>query len=139
MTNRKEVSYNNFTIIAAHFRGKFQGRATYDLYWREELPRIEYRAEDVSSDAVVENLKRQVDEFNANKSEAIGKIRLANHRLFLSSAGIAYQGVRTTLRGHRVTHCYKCRKGLDNSIDTECNACGWIICNCGACGCGWSA
>ncbi len=35
----------------------------------------------------------------------------------------------------RVAHCFRCGGELDNSIDKECEACGWIVCNCGACGC----
>jgi hypothetical protein len=26
---------------------------------------------------------------------------------------------------------------LDNAVDVECVACDWIICVCGACGCGF--
>lgn len=37
----------------------------------------------------------------------------------------------------RVTHCYSCKQTLDNSVNIECKACSWIICPCGACGCGW--
>ncbi len=59
------------------------------------------------------------------------------HRESLVSSGISYLGVSivTEKRTHRITHCYNCMAGLDNAIDVECNACGWIICACGACGC----
>jgi hypothetical protein len=40
------------------------------------------------------------------------------------------------LRG-RFTHCYDCKRDL-NSIDfSVCSECGWIMCICGACGCGY--
>jgi hypothetical protein len=42
-------------------------------------------------------------------------------------------------RLHRITHCWNCSSGLDNSVNPECPACGWIQCECGACGCGYSA
>lgn len=45
---------------------------------------------------------------------------------------------KVTPRRHRVTHCYSCKRGLDNKLFFECNACHWIICTCGACGCGYS-
>jgi hypothetical protein len=65
---------------------------------------------------------------------------IASHREFLERRGIRYEGVRVTTkrRLHRKTHCYSCMRPLDNDIDVECNICGWIICSCGACGCGWS-
>lgn len=62
------------------------------------------------------------------------------HEEFLASFGVPYGGVSLVLtpRKHRITHCYSCKTELDNSIDIECNKCGWIICRCGACGCGYS-
>lgn len=42
---------------------------------------------------------------------------------------------RESNKRHRVTHCYNCKSHLDNAISPECSACGWIICECGACGC----
>ena len=40
-------------------------------------------------------------------------------------------------RDRRVTNCHSCGKTLDNGIELECEACGWILCDCGACGCGF--
>ena len=35
----------------------------------------------------------------------------------------------------RVTHCFECKQDL-NSVDFSiCFSCGWIECDCGACGC----
>lgn len=42
-------------------------------------------------------------------------------------------------RYHRVTQCYRCKGLLDNSLDKECEHCGWIVCDCGACGCGYES
>lgn len=63
------------------------------------------------------------------------------HKEFINKTGKAYKGTSkiTQAKKHRTTHCYNCQSKLDNSIDLECNACKWIICNCGACGCGWSS
>lgn len=44
-----------------------------------------------------------------------------------------------TNRFRRVTHCYDCKHPLDSVIDYECNKCGWLVCDCGACGCGYNA
>lgn len=61
------------------------------------------------------------------------------HRNFLRKRGLPEQQLRArqSAKRSRATHCYSCRTKLDNSIDVECSQCGWIICVCGACGCGW--
>ena len=62
------------------------------------------------------------------------------HKQRLSRLGIAYHGVRQASGNSsptRVTHCYVCRKPLNSSVDIECVSCGWIICQCSACGCGY--
>jgi len=62
------------------------------------------------------------------------------HKETLEKLGKDYQGIRPATTNHqkrRITHCYSCKKSLDNSIDIECVVCSWIICSCGACGCGY--
>ena len=65
---------------------------------------------------------------------------LRNHQDFLKSKGLQFRGVaaRNANKYHRMTHCYSCKDSLDNEMDSECTACRWIICGCGACGCGYS-
>jgi hypothetical protein len=60
------------------------------------------------------------------------------HAEFLRTHGLPNAGTRLGLGFHRVTHCYNCKNHLDNAVDIECSACRWIICQCGACGCGYS-
>lgn len=61
------------------------------------------------------------------------------HKEFLAAKGIPYRGVNHSgKRSYRTTGCYSCKGHLDNKIDIECVACNWIICRCGACGCGYS-
>jgi hypothetical protein len=64
----------------------------------------------------------------------------ARQKQRLSRLGIAFKGLRPAAasRFRRVTHCYECHQELDNSVDVECVACNWILCECGACGCGYS-
>jgi len=60
------------------------------------------------------------------------------HKQYIISTGKNYKGSsqrKTKLQ--RVTHCYNCKGHLDNNSDLECLECGWIICTCGACGCGY--
>jgi hypothetical protein len=62
------------------------------------------------------------------------------NRSFLERNGKVFAGTRPrsqTLRS-RVTHCFACREHLDSTINLECIACGWILCQCGACGCGYN-
>lgn len=88
-----------------------------------------------------EEEKKEKEEAERIKSENEEKRRwLAlspkeRHRERLARLGIPYYGVKKTASSHRVTHCYLCKNYLDNSIDIECGACGWILCDCGACGC----
>jgi len=62
------------------------------------------------------------------------------HEAHLAFFNIIGKGVRKTTidRRHRVTHCWMCKGPLDNAVDFECVVCGWILCQCGACGCGFS-
>lgn len=62
------------------------------------------------------------------------------HKDYLLKLGIKYNGVflSNQAKNFRRTHCYKCKEILDNSFYLECNTCRWIICRCGACGCGYS-
>ncbi len=64
------------------------------------------------------------------------------HEAYQQSLGLGYRGLRArnpvhrTADGHRVTHCWRCQRDLDNAIDYECVRCGGIVCSCGACFCG---
>ena len=61
------------------------------------------------------------------------------HRLKVVESGKQYLGVRPArkVKRNRVARCYACKSTLDNSINMECSSCGWILCSCGACGCGY--
>ncbi len=64
------------------------------------------------------------------------RLTIRRHSEFLESRSLVNRGVRIpTSHRRRVTHCWLCKRGLDNLIDVECVACGWIVCRCGACGC----
>ncbi len=75
------------------------------------------------------------------RKEYIATLSLSErHKLFLEKHGIVYRGVRERTQRflvRRITHCYSCKLDLDNAVDLECVACGWILCTCGACGCGF--
>ncbi len=61
------------------------------------------------------------------------------HRNFLKEEGFGFAGVRVysdALR--RDTHCYRCKGALSSDSYLQCLACHWLVCSCGACGCGYS-
>lgn len=81
---------------------------------------------------------------NERRMTALEKLKeqvIANHRLRLGRLGIPYKGVLegSLKKGWRFTHCYSCGHALNNAINSECAVCGWIVCACGACGCGYSS
>lgn len=61
------------------------------------------------------------------------------HKQRLDQMGLFYGGVRalTTGRRQRNAHCYECKEPLNSLAKFECEQCGWILCDCGACGCGY--
>ena len=60
------------------------------------------------------------------------------HKNFVAERGQAYSGVRIRegSRRPRASWCWSCKTGLNSSSNLECVTCGWILCECGACGCG---
>jgi len=39
----------------------------------------------------------------------------------------------------RRSYCWKCKEAVSSSANKQCEDCGWLICSCGACGCGRAA
>ena len=65
---------------------------------------------------------------------------IENHKTAVAQSGRLYSGYTVTCDSKpRVTHCYSCHKPLDSRMDIQCNSCGWLVCHCGACGCGYYA
>ena len=109
-------------------------KAAYGAEWLEEERR--YYAQREQRDAAENQVKVQ-----AAEAARVAALSLTErHREHLQSLGKGYLGLRKpnpNARKIRVTHCYSCKGKLDNTIDLECVACGWILCRCGACGCGY--
>jgi len=65
---------------------------------------------------------------------------IERHKKYLVRHGKEYQGVSTVRDANpRVTHCYSCKENLDSRMHIQCKSCDWLICYCGACGCGYEA
>ena len=71
------------------------------------------------------------------------KIRLLNdnHKSFLLRKGLDSDNrfliSLNTPNSRRITHCYSCKSHLDEAQHLNCSVCRWIVCPCGACGCGY--
>ena|GEM_PF-3318541 len=65
------------------------------------------------------------------------KTRLHERRIVAMAR--PYRGVRlaSAHNQNRVTHCWSCHHDLLGSRDLECKSCRWLVCVCGACGCGY--
>jgi len=147
MTKRIVEKYLGFELVAAYWKGEFQGRA-----WGEKDGGIHVKgssledvisklkdAVDIDSPELAAQFKRDIIE----KQVQLKRTLIEKHGEFLRRKGIdpdsfsAHEVSSVYDRSHRTPRCYACKSNLDNEIDLECSRCSWIICNnCGACGCG---
>lgn len=64
---------------------------------------------------------------------------ITRHKARLDRLGVTYRGVRDRgTKERRFTHCYDCKRKLETDLNSDCMSCGWLVCSCGACGCGYS-
>lgn len=83
---------------------------------------------------VLEELTREFESRAEALREQLVELR---HGEFLAAHGQPDSNlVRVTTR-HRSANCWNCSRGIDNEVNLECRRCGWIVCWCGACGCGY--
>ena len=60
------------------------------------------------------------------------------HRERLAAMGLDFKGIRKKFnQRERAARCHECARSLDSSHNLDCAACAWMICKCGACGCGY--
>jgi hypothetical protein len=63
---------------------------------------------------------------------------LERHREMIAKNKGEYLGV-VDAQPDRMARCYLCSGRLEGRENPECLACGWMICRCGACGCGYKS
>ncbi len=77
----------------------------------------------------------------AKRSEIYNEIDAAEielHEKYIDSLDVLYPVTQNVeVNNQRATHCYLCKNNLDTNINIQCASCGWLICTCGACGCGY--
>jgi|TARA_B110000503_G_C7119083_1_gene401634 hypothetical protein len=87
---------------------------------------------------LLDKLKEWIDNNEDEVKRSIGE----THKIFLDKIGIEHSDVinislKKNTNRIRHTHCWSCKHPIDNTTYYECDICSWIICFCGACGCGY--
>ena len=85
-------------------------------------------------------IRQQVLDWCSNP-ELIDKAKTEKLGRFFEKQGITPEewGRRfQTAARNRVNHCYQCQKEVTSFTNPECKRCGWLVCGCSACGCGYS-
>lgn len=145
VTRTRIKAYSSSEYISAHIASYVVWRDSVGPQWLADEK--QYYGARLQGETAKENERLRVEAAREQERKAQDEAERVSrltpterHKELLERLGKEYQGVRkaTRLNRHRVTHCYSCKSGLDNSIDVECVACAWILCNCGACGCGYS-
>ena len=127
---RITFDYKSYDCISCFFKNKFQGVAKIH-------DDIIYKIEGNSIDDVKNLLINCIDE---ESEEDTREIFEKFHKKYIASlknnTDISFEIRKSTKKNIRVTHCWKCKKYLDNKIYYECCECDGILCRCGACFCG---
>ena len=150
MKKRKVFEFKNFSCIAAFWKGKYQGTArlsqkipyatNLDTGLWEKPPNEEvFRVIGIDLQDVENKLKEQIEQ-NGQKI-FYDHLKKAHQAVLRSNNVENYREIGITLsanKNHRTAHCFRCKNKLDNHYNHECDACEWILCVCGACGCSYS-
>ena len=128
--NEKEWVY-----LWKHATGKI-GR-----YYSEVVRKAIHKLQDDSKASEILEAFNVQQRSDKEKTEAKTAKQIAElsgkHRKRLESRGLPWHGLsKPAKRPPRTAHCWSCKRYIDNSVNLECNTCGWILCRCGACGCG---
>ncbi len=125
---------HEYTIVARFWRGQFRALAKSI----RNNSKIHVLGESMQD--VVQKVKAEIQAKVDNQKADERALLPTRHREYLEELGRVYRGIRPrTTATRRTDKCYACHTFVDNSVDLECIACGWIICShCAACGCGYS-
>ena len=134
-TEQNQVElYRGYEIVAKCLDAGHKGVA-----WAKKAGLKKLSAEGSSCSEVVKKLRKEIDIELQPSTVALRKSLPARHREYLAGLGKPDAGLRAAslIKPHRASVCYQCGEPVDNEVDLECVACGWIVCNsCAACGCG---
>lgn len=87
---------------------------------------------DVSSDPheCIANLAQQA-------ASVHDQIVVRNYEKRRKDLGLPNRQLQSGNPRFRETHCYNCKGHLSSTSHLMCADCGWLVCTCGACGCGY--
>lgn len=80
--------------------------------------------------------KRKEEQHSSDLTPKDQRDKINKHREFLRKTGKSGEEKIVNARWDRATHCYSCKSSI-TMPNLECTSCNWIICECGACGCGY--
>lgn len=107
----------------------------HETTWYDAKTHI--RVTDVDARRLDSLLRQSPDLLESLAIKARGQLE-ERHAGHLQRHGIADHGRGPSTRSvQRAAHCWECRQSLDSRVDLECYGCHWILCQCGACGCGY--
>ncbi len=133
-SEQRKVTYRGYEIVSRCDKGIHKGKA-----WANESGLNDQSTEGASLDDVVDKLCRLIDIELEPRTTELRRTLPERHREYLSKLGKPDKGLKAIsfMRPHRASVCYQCGEPVDNEVDFECAACGWIVCHsCAACGCG---
>ncbi len=109
-----------------------------------EKLRDAYKANELSPEQITQITNLKSSEKYNKAREALYEFLDKRHAEYCTKKGIARQGARRAVTRRadmfeRTPHCYQCKGELNSRINMECDACGWLICWCGACGCSYGS
>tara|TARA_B100000674_G_scaffold334961_1_gene279735 strand:- start:644 stop:1273 length:630 start_codon:yes stop_codon:yes gene_type:complete len=123
----EEFEYKNLKIQFYNLKNKYSCKVRSSRFLLKEF-----------SGNSEEGIKEMVREFLRNP-ENITEIISLRHKSFLKKIGYVNYNDKKTFKAKskRKTHCYNCKEDLDSFMNLSCLDCKWILCICGACGCGF--
>lgn len=135
-----EAAPNDLSLLEAHLAAYTDWKAQFLSDWlAEKKPYYATRAKEAEDEEAKRIARERNVEILRDSSALAGPDLAERHMRLVLKSGKEYRGLSRPTGGwrRRVTHCYACQSHLDNSTDVECVSCGWILCPCGACGCGY--
>jgi P4 family phage/plasmid primase-like protien len=68
-----------------------------------------------------------------NLSQPVADYNLSHLDELADDDGDEYAAVSPDGRASRASSCWRCKQPVASGIDSQCDACGWLVCDCGAC------
>lgn len=140
ITPTLESEPNDSSQLQTHLAAYVAWKDKCLLGWLAENKPYYAKRTQEAADAEAKRIEREKNLEKLQVAASLAGLGLAErHMNRVIESGKQYQGLRRPTGGwrRRFAHCYVCHAHLDNSSDVECVSCGWILCACGACGCGY--